>query len=62
MTTTTTTTAYNKELQLEIAEWRLCSIELYLDKSEDLGEEETIEICQGILYLADDEIVTEYLS
>jgi len=58
----TTTTTYNKELQLAIAEWRLFSIEFFLEKAEDLGKQETIDTCQGILYLADDEIVTEYLS
>ena len=58
--TTTTTTTYNKDIQLIIAGWRLDQIELALELDIELSD--IAQICQSIVHISDDEIVAEYLS
>jgi len=51
---------YSKEIQLDIAQWRLTEIEQMLEQA--TGGDDVHGMCQEIIYLRDSVIVDEYLG
>ncbi len=47
---------------LTILEWRLDSIDFYLDKDDEMELKDIVEICRNIVDKSDQEIYEEYLA